>query len=61
MLSRRPSPERDDWYALYLALDDDIVGEAILPNAEDVLVAARPAILDEKREHGVRPATRVDA
>jgi hypothetical protein len=53
--------ECDNRHALDLALDNNIVGNAILPKAEDVLVTARSAILDEERQHRVRPAACVDA
>src|SRR5712691_10918944 len=43
----------DDWYALDLGANGDVLPDPNLAQAEDVLVAPWPAILDEKRHHGL--------
>src|SRR5439155_18957280 len=52
------SLQRGDRYALDLGADHDIVSDPSFAQAEDMLVTARPAILDEKRQEGLSPLDR---
>jgi hypothetical protein len=47
--------ECKDRYALDLAFNDHVLADATFPKTEDVLVTARPTILDEKRQYRLRP------
>src|SRR5438105_8692519 len=53
--------QRDDRYTFDLGTDRDILPDPTFAQTEDVLVAARPAILDEKGQDGFGSFGRVDA
>src|SRR5207253_1955129 len=51
----------DDRYALDLGANRDVLSDPSFAQAKDVLVAARPAILDEEGHDGFGPFARVNA
>src|SRR5437016_3499415 len=53
--------QRDGRYTFDLGTDRDILPDPTFAQAEDVLVAARPAILDEKGQNGLTAFARVNS